>query len=83
MIVVLSGGSAERLEKGIELLQQGYAPCLLLLLPDRVEPSILNHDGIVQKKRINLGLLNIIRFRWKRYCGAMCRFTAPMVRWSG
>lgn len=57
VIVVLSGGSAERLEKGIELLQQGYAPCLLLLLPDRVDPSILNHDGIVQEKRINQGLL--------------------------
>jgi len=51
IIVVLSGGGSIRLEKGIELYREGYAPRLMITIPYEPPNNAVGFDGLAHEIR--------------------------------
>ncbi len=59
VIVVLSGGGSIRLEKGIELYRQDYAPRLMITIPKEPPKNALGYDGMAEEIRIYKAVLQL------------------------
>ena len=59
VVIALGGGLTERIEKAVELMQQGYAREILLPLPEELAPDAVYKDLLEMERRMCKAVLEL------------------------